>query len=143
MLVRDSSTPARASAQQFAEDQAQVERRHMDQLPLEDVVMFAQVRAPHPAGIVTVREAAFHQFAASPEQTLPVVALYPPPIGLHRLLLTGLALPLPPALLLPLRDVTAHLTISDLFQRRTGVISLVGHHLLDTLQVDLGRFLRM
>jgi hypothetical protein len=40
----------------------------VDQLTLEDIVMLAQMRAPHAADVVTVREAAFHQFAA-PLQT--------------------------------------------------------------------------
>jgi hypothetical protein len=40
--------PLRQSAgpQELAEDQAQIERAHMDQLPLEDVVMIAKVGAP-------------------------------------------------------------------------------------------------
>src|ERR1039458_9548587 len=35
--------PQSAGAQQTAEDQAQIERSHMDQLSLEDVVVFAQM----------------------------------------------------------------------------------------------------
>ena len=56
--------PRGACAQQAAEDQAQIESCNVDQLTLEDIVMLAQMRAPHAAGVVAVREAAFHQFAA-------------------------------------------------------------------------------
>jgi len=59
--------PRRAGAQQAAEDQAQIEGSHMDQLPLEDVVVFAQMGTPHAPGVVAVSEAAFHQFATPPQ----------------------------------------------------------------------------
>ena len=36
-------------------------------VPLERRWMSAEVRAPHAAGVVTVREAAFHQIAAPPQ----------------------------------------------------------------------------
>jgi hypothetical protein len=62
-----SPLPRRARTQQLAQDQAQVERAHMDQLPLQNVLVSAQVRAPHAAGVVAVREAAFHQLAAPPQ----------------------------------------------------------------------------
>jgi hypothetical protein len=53
-----------SGAQQLAEDQAQIEPGYMNQLPLEDVVMLAQVRAPHASGVVAMREAAFDQLSA-------------------------------------------------------------------------------
>ena len=59
--------PRSACAQQAAEDQAQIESCNVDQLTFEDIVMCAQMRAPHSAGVVTVREAAFHQLATSPQ----------------------------------------------------------------------------
>ena len=59
--------PRRAGAEQLAEDQAQIESSHVDQLPLEDVVVLAQMRAPHAAGVVAVREAAFYELAAPSE----------------------------------------------------------------------------
>src|ERR1700676_5559471 len=57
--------PRSARAQQAAEDQAQIEPCNVDQLTLEDVVMFPQMSAPHTSGVVAVRKATFHQFAAS------------------------------------------------------------------------------
>jgi len=56
--------PRSACAQQAAEEDAKIESCHMDHLPLEDVVMLAQMRAPHAAGVVAVREAAFQHFAS-------------------------------------------------------------------------------
>jgi len=52
--------PRSACAQQAAEDQAQIESGNVDQLPLEDIVMLAQMRAPHASRVVAVSEAAFH-----------------------------------------------------------------------------------
>ncbi len=56
--------PRGACSQQAAEDQAQIESCNVDQLTLEDIVVLAQMRAPHAAGVVTVREAAFHYLTA-------------------------------------------------------------------------------
>jgi hypothetical protein len=45
----------------------------MDQQTLQNVVMPAQGRAPHPTRLVTVGKAAFHQFTAALQQPLAVV----------------------------------------------------------------------
>src|SRR6266446_8899300 len=50
--------PRRARTQQFAQDQAQIERAYMDQLPLQNVFVSAQMATPHPSRLVAVREAA-------------------------------------------------------------------------------------
>jgi hypothetical protein len=50
--------PRRACAQQLAQNQAQIERAHMDQLPLENVFVSAQMAASHSTRLVAVREAA-------------------------------------------------------------------------------------
>jgi hypothetical protein len=39
----------------------------MNQLPLQNVFLSAQMATPHPARLVAVREAAFHQLAAPPQ----------------------------------------------------------------------------
>lgn len=41
----------------------------MDQLPLKDIFVAAQVRTPHATGVIAVGKAAFHQFAPPAEQT--------------------------------------------------------------------------
>jgi hypothetical protein len=53
-----------SGAQQLAKDQAQIESCNMNQLPLEDVRVLAQVRTPHASGVVAMREAAFDQLSA-------------------------------------------------------------------------------
>src|ERR1035441_9493830 len=59
--------PWRARTQQFAQDQAQVERADMDQLPLQNVFVSAQMATPHAARLVAVRETALDQLAAPPQ----------------------------------------------------------------------------
>src|ERR1700681_1062044 len=55
----------RTRSQQLAQNQAQVERSYMDQLPLQNVLPPPQMTAPHAARLVAVREAAFDQLPAS------------------------------------------------------------------------------
>ncbi len=44
-----SPLPRRAGPQQLTQKQAQVERADVDQLPLQNVLVSPQMRAPHPA----------------------------------------------------------------------------------------------
>src|ERR1019366_1416575 len=62
-----SPLPRRARTQQCAQDQAQIERAHVDPLPLQNVFVSAQMATPHRARLVAVREAALHEFAAPPQ----------------------------------------------------------------------------
>ena len=62
-----SPLPRRARAHLLAQDEAQVEGSHVDQLPLQNVLVSAQVGAPHATRVVAMRKAAFHQFAAPPQ----------------------------------------------------------------------------
>jgi hypothetical protein len=62
-----SQFPWRARSQQLAQDQAQVERAHMNQLSLQHVVASAQMATSHPTRLVAVREAALHQLAPPPQ----------------------------------------------------------------------------
>ena len=66
-----------ASAQHAAENEAQVESSHMDQLPLEDVLVPAQMSSPHSSGIVTMREAPLDQLASFAQQALPKSPVMP------------------------------------------------------------------
>src|SRR6266536_4832352 len=84
--------------------------------------MSAQMAAPHPARLVAVCEAALREFAAPPQYTLAVLAPHPPPIRIHRLLFGLLACPVPPPLLLLLRNVAAHAVRLHPFHHRTAVI---------------------
>ena len=57
----------RTRSQQLTQNQTQVERSHMDQLPFQNVLPPPQMAASHTAGLVAVREAAFDQLPASAE----------------------------------------------------------------------------
>jgi hypothetical protein len=59
--------PRGSRTQQLAQDQAQVESPHMDQLPLQNVLVTTQMGAPHTTRVVAMRKAAFHQLAAPPQ----------------------------------------------------------------------------
>src|SRR6516164_2955390 len=133
-----SPLPRRARSHQLAQDEAQVESSHVDQLPLQNVIVSAQVGAPHAARVVAMRKAAFHQLAAPPQYALAVLTLHPPPILVYRLLFGPLALPLPSSSLLLLRHVAAHLIGLSPLQDRAAVVAFVGHHLFDAVDVDLG-----
>jgi hypothetical protein len=49
----------RARTQHLAHYQTQVEASHVDQLPLQNVLVTAQMGSPHAAGFIAMREAAF------------------------------------------------------------------------------------
>src|ERR1022692_4704533 len=109
----------------------------MSQLTLENILASAQVAAPHPARFVAVGEAAFHQFTAPLQQALAVFASHPPPVCVDRLLLLGVALPVPLALLPLLRNVTAHPVTLHPLENCAAQIALVRNQLFDAVEVDL------
>src|SRR6516164_236143 len=136
-----SPLPRRARSHQLAQDEAQVESSHVDQLPLQNVIVSAQVGAPHAARVVAMRKAAFHQLAAPPQYALAVLTLHPPPILVYRLLFGPLALPLASSSLLLFRNVAAHLIALHPLQYCPAMVTLVGNHLFDTVDVDFGLIL--
>ena len=64
--------PRSACADHRTENQAEIECADVNQLPLEDVLVAAQMRSPHSAGIVTVREAPLDQLASLAQQALAI-----------------------------------------------------------------------
>jgi len=58
--------PRRTRSQHLSQNQAQVEPAHVDQLPLQNIFVSAQMAAPQPARFVTMREATLDQLAAPP-----------------------------------------------------------------------------
>src|SRR5690606_32265744 len=106
--------PRRAPSQQLAQDQRQVEAGPVAQQPFEDVLVSSKMRPPHPAGVIAMGEAPFDQLAALAHQPPAAPAANPPPVGIHRVPLGRLALPVPsPAIRLgdvgPLAGVMASL----------------------------------
>jgi hypothetical protein len=60
--------PRCANAHQVSHQKAQIERADVDQEPLEDVVVTAQVYAPHAAGFVHMRARALQPFPTQAQQ---------------------------------------------------------------------------
>ena len=89
-----------ACTDQRTENQAEIECADMNQLPLEDVLVAAQMSSPHSSGIVTVREAPLDQLASLAQQALAIVPRYPLPVGVDSLLFILLPNPVPLAGLL-------------------------------------------
>ena len=77
-------TTRRPRPEERAHQQAEIEPAGMDQQPLEDVGVTAQVGAAHTPGVVEVRERAFDQFAAPPHQTAAAWSMNPATIPIHR-----------------------------------------------------------
>ena len=57
--------PRRSRTQLLAQDQAQIESSYVDQLPFQNVLVFAQMGSPHTTRLVAMGETTFHQFTAS------------------------------------------------------------------------------
>ena len=80
----------------------------MNQQTLENVVVLSQVRAPHPAGFVAVRETALDQLAPPTQQPLSLGPFQPLPVRVDGLLLAFFTNPMPLPILLLLWNVSAY-----------------------------------
>jgi hypothetical protein len=62
---REPLQASRCSASvSVSQQQSQIRSRHMDQQPLENVVMFSQMGAPHAPGVIAVGEGPLDPFSA-------------------------------------------------------------------------------
>ena len=66
--------PWRADAEALAHREPQVEAAAMNQQTLQDVVVFPQVRASHPAGLIEVGKRSLGEFRPSPPPASPAGA---------------------------------------------------------------------
>src|SRR5262247_914904 len=73
--------PGGAAAAQLPHQEAEIEGARVDQQPFEDVAMSAQVGAPHPAGVVDMRERPFHVLPAAAQQPLAALPAHAPAIA--------------------------------------------------------------
>src|ERR1700751_1287463 len=96
------------------------------------------MRSSHSARIVTVREIPFDQLASLPQQAPAIRSLHSPPVRIDRLLFLGFAFPMSMPGLLLLRNVGPHFRTLQIHEHSSTVVTLVGHHLLDALQMRLG-----
>src|SRR5882672_6657002 len=69
-------TPRRPSPDHVPHQEAEVERAGVDDEPLHDVLMAAQVGAAKPAGVIDVRKGALDVLSTSAHQPLPASAAY-------------------------------------------------------------------
>lgn len=58
----------RANADQLSHEEAEIEATGVDQQPLQDVGVAAEVHAAHAAGVVDMSEGAFEELATPPQQ---------------------------------------------------------------------------
>src|ERR1039457_1503231 len=82
-----------------------------------------------------MRETALDELAAPPQQTLAVLTPHPPPVRIHRLLLSLLARPVPQPLLLLLWNVAANLVTLHPLNHRAAVVALVRHQRFNAVDV--------
>src|SRR5262250_1267046 len=101
------------------------------------------MRSSHSARIVAVREIPFDELASLPQQALAIGPLHAPPIRIDRLLFLGFAFPTSVPRLLLLRNVRPHFRTLQIHDHGSTVVALVGHHLLDALQVGLRLLARL
>lgn len=67
MLRAIIQLPRRARSEQLAQNQTQIERSQVDQLPFRNVLPPLQMAASHTARLVAMREAAFDELASPSE----------------------------------------------------------------------------
>src|SRR5258705_13128333 len=104
----------------------------MDQQPLEDVGVTAQVSAAHAPGVIEVCERAFDQFAAPPHQTPSAYSTNPATIPIHRRLGLGRLRPVASTPVW-LCDVRAEADGGEVNHGLIAVIPLVGDDLVERL----------
>ena len=61
----------RADADQLTQEEPEIEAARVDQQPLADVRVAAQVHTAHPAGLVEMREGSFQALTAKRQRTRP------------------------------------------------------------------------
>src|ERR1700752_822260 len=109
----------------------------MNQQPLENVVVFSQVRSPHAPRVVAVSEGSLDQLATLPQQPSAFRPLQALPVLIDRLLLILLAHPMTFPSLLLLGNIRAYSGGLHLLQRRATVISLIRHYFFDSTHIHL------
>ena len=122
----------RADADQLSHQQPEIETAGVNQQPLQNVGVSAQVHASHAAGLVEMREGPLQALAAEPEQPQATRATNAPPIAIDRGLRLGLLLPVAsPAI--GLGDVTPDPHGFEVDERLIAVIPLVADDPLEAV----------
>src|SRR3984885_9868032 len=124
--------PGRPDPEQFAHDQTQVARCHLDQVPFPHFFEPTQPTPAAAARFTDVGETPFHALAPQTLQFLAALAAHPPPIAKHRrFLFRRFVRPTAAFTTLLFGNVSSPTKSTRLFQRAGLVITFVRHRLLD------------
>lgn len=104
--------------------------------------MLPQVRSPHPATLIAMREGPLDQLSSFPQKTLALRTLQSLPVCVDRVPFFLFSYPMPLPRLLLLGYIGAHPGGFHLLQHRPAVITLVSHDFLDAAQMHLRRLAR-
>ena len=113
-------------------DEPEIEAAGVNQQPLENIRVTAQMRAPHAARVIEVREGAFDPFAALAHQAASAGPADPSPIAIDRRLGLGRLRPIA-ATAVWFRDVRADADRVEIHHRLIAVVPLVGDDLFQRL----------
>ena len=130
--------PRRTDARQLPHEPLQVEAADVDEEPLQDVGMTAQMCPPQVPRLKQMDERTFESFPALAEQAPPAGAPNASAVGIDRGLRGSLARPVP-APSVGFGDIGAHADVGKLAQRPVAVVPLVGHHLPQDVGVRADR----
>src|SRR5712691_149828 len=97
----------RAAAERLPHEETEIERARVDEQPLQDVLMPAQVSAAEPTSLVHVSERALDVLAATPHEPLASRAAHAPSVAVDWALRLRRLGPVPPAAV-GLGDVGPH-----------------------------------
>src|SRR5881628_3343634 len=122
LRFRQSCT--RAAPDRVPHQEAEIEGAGVDDEPLEDVLMAAQVGAAETAGVIEMRKRPLDVLAAPPHQPLPASAAHPTPIAIDGPLRLGCLRPAPPPAI-GFGEVGADADGLEREQRLVAVVSLV------------------
>src|SRR5258708_19718236 len=87
----------RAAPEHVPHQEPEIEGAGVDDQPLEDVRMPAQVNPAQPAGVIDIGKRPFHVLPSAPHQAFPPRSAHSTPIFIYRLLCPPLLRPPTPA----------------------------------------------
>ena len=119
-----------AEADDLTHEEPEVASAGVDEYPLEDVRMAAQMHAPHTAGLVLVSKGPLEPFASLALHPLATIPPVPAAVRVHDGLQVLLALPATTTTV-RLRDVAAKSQLGDVRENGVAVVPLVRNDLLD------------
>ena len=124
----------RPNTDQLSHEQPEIEATDVNQEPLQNVRVPAEVHATHATGLVEMREGSFQALAAESEQALAACATTTSTIAIDRVVRRRVLRPVPSSPI-GLGDVAAHAHRFEIDERLIAVIALVTDDLLDAVAI--------